>query len=87
MVTDKEASTRLVGEALKLLFDSTRANKLSENITRMAKPHATVEIVNEIDKLLMEESLDSDLPSKEKNIYCWTKIHTIQRWMLMVCNL
>jgi len=73
LVTDKEAQAKLVDEALKLLFDGTRASRLSENILRLARPDATIEIVNEIDKLLMEESLDSDLPSKEKHIFALDK--------------
>lgn len=52
MVLDKEAKTKLVDEALKLLFDEQRAKKLSENIATLAKPHATEDIVNEIEKLL-----------------------------------
>jgi UDP-N-acetylglucosamine--N-acetylmuramyl-(pentapeptide) pyrophosphoryl-undecaprenol N-acetylglucosamine transferase len=53
LVTDKNAATSLVDEALKLLFDIQRAAKLSTNITAMAKPFATRDIVNEIEKLIM----------------------------------
>jgi UDP-N-acetylglucosamine--N-acetylmuramyl-(pentapeptide) pyrophosphoryl-undecaprenol N-acetylglucosamine transferase len=53
LVTDKNAATSLVDEALKLLFDIQRAAKLSTNITAMAKPFATHDIVNEIEKLIM----------------------------------
>lgn len=54
MVNDKEAEARLVEEALKLLFDESRALKLSVNIARLAKPDATMHIVNEIEKLIQE---------------------------------
>lgn len=52
MIADKEAGEKLVDAALKLLFDQHRASRLSENIGRLAKPHATRDIVNEIDKLI-----------------------------------
>lgn len=52
LVSDKDASTRLVGEALSLLFDESRAEVLRENIGRLAKPNATNEIVDEIEKLI-----------------------------------
>lgn len=52
MVADKEARTKLVDEALKLLFDESRANKLRENIATLARPTATEDIVNEIEKLI-----------------------------------
>jgi UDP-N-acetylglucosamine--N-acetylmuramyl-(pentapeptide) pyrophosphoryl-undecaprenol N-acetylglucosamine transferase len=53
MVYDKEAKAKLVDEALKLLFDEHRARKLSENIAALAKPAATQDIVNEIEKLII----------------------------------
>jgi UDP-N-acetylglucosamine--N-acetylmuramyl-(pentapeptide) pyrophosphoryl-undecaprenol N-acetylglucosamine transferase len=52
MVADKDAKSKLVDEALKLLFDEQRAKKLSENIIRLAKPNATEDIVTEIEKLI-----------------------------------
>jgi UDP-N-acetylglucosamine--N-acetylmuramyl-(pentapeptide) pyrophosphoryl-undecaprenol N-acetylglucosamine transferase len=52
MIADKDANEKLVDEALKLLFDEQRAKKLSENISRLAKPNATEDIVNEIEKLI-----------------------------------
>ncbi|SKC48631.1 undecaprenyldiphospho-muramoylpentapeptide beta-N-acetylglucosaminyltransferase [Ohtaekwangia koreensis] len=52
LIPDKEANTRLVEEALKLLFDESRAEKLRLNIATLAKPHATEDIVNEIEKLI-----------------------------------
>jgi UDP-N-acetylglucosamine--N-acetylmuramyl-(pentapeptide) pyrophosphoryl-undecaprenol N-acetylglucosamine transferase len=52
LITDKDAKAMLVDEAMKLLFDEQRANVLSENISKLAKPNATREIVNEIEKLI-----------------------------------
>ncbi len=56
MVTDNEASVRLVDEALKLIFNKHRGEILMENIARLARPNATLEIVNEIEKLLPQKS-------------------------------
>ena len=53
MITDKDAREKLVDEALKILFDEQRARKLSENITKLARPNATNDIVTEIEKLIM----------------------------------
>lgn len=52
LVSDKDASTRLVGEALGLLFDESRADALRKNIGKLAKPNAANEIVDEIEKLI-----------------------------------
>jgi UDP-N-acetylglucosamine--N-acetylmuramyl-(pentapeptide) pyrophosphoryl-undecaprenol N-acetylglucosamine transferase len=52
MIADKDASITLVDDALKLLFDEQRAQKLRGNITQLAKPNATEDIVNEIEKLI-----------------------------------
>jgi UDP-N-acetylglucosamine--N-acetylmuramyl-(pentapeptide) pyrophosphoryl-undecaprenol N-acetylglucosamine transferase len=52
LIRDAEASAELVDEALKLLFDPTRCKKLSENIGQLARPNATKDIVNEIEKLI-----------------------------------
>lgn len=52
LVADKDAREILVDEALKLLFDGQRAATLSENISKLAKPNATNEIVDEIEKLI-----------------------------------
>ena len=51
-VADKDAKAILVDEAIKLLFDEQRASVLSTNIATLAKPNATREIVNEIEKLI-----------------------------------
>jgi UDP-N-acetylglucosamine--N-acetylmuramyl-(pentapeptide) pyrophosphoryl-undecaprenol N-acetylglucosamine transferase len=52
VITDKDAKERLVDEALKLLFDEQRSVKLATNIRNLAKPNATEDIVNEIEKLI-----------------------------------
>lgn len=52
LVRDEEAKENLVDEALKLIFDLQRCETLSENIAKLAKPNATEEIVNEIEKLI-----------------------------------
>jgi UDP-N-acetylglucosamine--N-acetylmuramyl-(pentapeptide) pyrophosphoryl-undecaprenol N-acetylglucosamine transferase len=52
MVTDKDAKSKLVDEALKLLFDEQLALRLSQNILRLARPNATEDIVSEIEKLI-----------------------------------
>jgi UDP-N-acetylglucosamine--N-acetylmuramyl-(pentapeptide) pyrophosphoryl-undecaprenol N-acetylglucosamine transferase len=75
LVSDRDASIRLVDEALKLLFDGQRAAKLIENIAGLARPDATIAIVNEIDKLLMERSADPDLPAKDTSRYVLDKSH------------
>ena len=52
MIRDVEAKETLVSESLKLLYDENQCDKLKENISRLAKPNATEEIVNEIEKLI-----------------------------------
>ncbi len=52
LVKDTQASDMLIDEALKLLFDETRSQRLSESIKKLAKPNATKEIVDEIEKLI-----------------------------------
>ncbi len=52
MVKDSEAKESLVSEVLKLIYDEQLSEKLSVNIGKWAKPHATEEIVNEIEKLI-----------------------------------
>ena len=53
MISDQQAKEKLVNEAIKLLHDEKSCQSLSENIGRFAKPHATDDIVNEIEKLLL----------------------------------
>jgi UDP-N-acetylglucosamine--N-acetylmuramyl-(pentapeptide) pyrophosphoryl-undecaprenol N-acetylglucosamine transferase len=52
VVRDSEARGILVDEALKLIFDLQRCETLSQNIAKLARPNATDEIVNEIEKLI-----------------------------------
>lgn len=51
-VADMDANVILVDEAIKLLSDNVRAEKLHEQIAKLAKPNATNEIVDEIEKLI-----------------------------------
>lgn len=55
LIGDKEAMDSLVDEALKLIFDEKRAEKLSHNIASLARPNATRDIVNEIEKLMVQQ--------------------------------
>jgi UDP-N-acetylglucosamine--N-acetylmuramyl-(pentapeptide) pyrophosphoryl-undecaprenol N-acetylglucosamine transferase len=73
LVLDKDAGEKLLEEAFTLLFDQNRASKLTENITKLARPQATTAIVNEIEKLLAEKSVDHDSPAKDKTIYTLDK--------------
>lgn len=52
LIADEDARTRLVDEALHLLFDEHRANTMSKNILALAKPHATEHIVDELEKIM-----------------------------------
>jgi UDP-N-acetylglucosamine--N-acetylmuramyl-(pentapeptide) pyrophosphoryl-undecaprenol N-acetylglucosamine transferase len=52
MVEDRDARTKLVDAALHLMFDTQRAAILSSNIRKLARPDATRDIVNEIEKLI-----------------------------------
>jgi UDP-N-acetylglucosamine--N-acetylmuramyl-(pentapeptide) pyrophosphoryl-undecaprenol N-acetylglucosamine transferase len=52
MVKDKQAMTKLVDEALRLIYDSSRCEMLKGNIGRLGRPKATNEIVSEIEKLI-----------------------------------
>jgi UDP-N-acetylglucosamine--N-acetylmuramyl-(pentapeptide) pyrophosphoryl-undecaprenol N-acetylglucosamine transferase len=47
-----EAGAQLVDAALKLMYDEQQCQKFAENITKLGKPNATEEIVNEIEKLI-----------------------------------
>jgi UDP-N-acetylglucosamine--N-acetylmuramyl-(pentapeptide) pyrophosphoryl-undecaprenol N-acetylglucosamine transferase len=51
-VADKDAKEKLVDAALQLLFDEAKSSKLRENILKLARPNATEDIVNEIEKLI-----------------------------------
>jgi UDP-N-acetylglucosamine--N-acetylmuramyl-(pentapeptide) pyrophosphoryl-undecaprenol N-acetylglucosamine transferase len=52
MIKDVEADSKLIDAALKLLYDEAQCLKLAANISRLGKPNATEEIVNEIEKLI-----------------------------------
>jgi UDP-N-acetylglucosamine--N-acetylmuramyl-(pentapeptide) pyrophosphoryl-undecaprenol N-acetylglucosamine transferase len=52
LIKDMEAKNSLVSESLKLIYDQQLCDSLKENISRLAKPTATEEIVNEIEKLI-----------------------------------
>ncbi len=52
LVRDAEAKSQLVMETLKLLYDEQRCSKLSANISRLGKPNASEEIVDEIEKMI-----------------------------------
>lgn len=52
LVTDKDAETNLISEALKLLFNESQQKLLSENIKLLAKPNAAEKIVREIISLV-----------------------------------
>lgn len=52
MITDDNARQTLVDEALHLLFDEQRASTMAKNMLAMAKPHATEDIVNELEKIM-----------------------------------
>ena len=54
LIKDTEAKNSLVSESLKLIYDQHVCDSLKENIGRLAKPKATEEIVNEIEKLIKQ---------------------------------
>jgi UDP-N-acetylglucosamine--N-acetylmuramyl-(pentapeptide) pyrophosphoryl-undecaprenol N-acetylglucosamine transferase len=52
LVPDKDAKAILVDAALQLMFDDNRAAVLRSNITKLARPNATEDIVKEIEKII-----------------------------------
>lgn len=52
MVRDDEARTQLVPKALELLKHVEECQKLGQNIKKQAKPNATADIVDELEKLI-----------------------------------
>lgn len=52
MVTDAEASGRLADTALELVANMEEREMLSKNILKMARPMATQDIVNELEKII-----------------------------------
>jgi UDP-N-acetylglucosamine--N-acetylmuramyl-(pentapeptide) pyrophosphoryl-undecaprenol N-acetylglucosamine transferase len=63
LVTDREANATLVDTALKLITDAPQMAALVANIAKLAKPNATNDIVNEIERLLDEKSADGTTQS------------------------
>jgi UDP-N-acetylglucosamine--N-acetylmuramyl-(pentapeptide) pyrophosphoryl-undecaprenol N-acetylglucosamine transferase len=53
MVTDAQAPDALISTALNLVDDQENRKVLSTNIKNMARPEATKEIVNELEKLIL----------------------------------
>jgi UDP-N-acetylglucosamine--N-acetylmuramyl-(pentapeptide) pyrophosphoryl-undecaprenol N-acetylglucosamine transferase len=54
MIADKEINDKLINEALRIVNTPEECRLLSENIKRMARPHAAGHIVDEAEKLLKE---------------------------------
>jgi UDP-N-acetylglucosamine--N-acetylmuramyl-(pentapeptide) pyrophosphoryl-undecaprenol N-acetylglucosamine transferase len=52
LIPDAEIEKKLLQEAIRLLKDKEACKKLSENITKLARPDATRHIVDEVEKLL-----------------------------------
>ncbi len=52
MIKDADARESLISESLKLLYDENQCDKLKENISRLARPGATEDIVDEIEKII-----------------------------------
>ena len=52
LVKDAQAKETLVSEALKLIYDESRCERLSGQIAKLAKPNATNDIVDEIEKMI-----------------------------------
>ena len=53
LVEDKGAAQVLIQQAIALVNDTTRCEKLSQQIRKMARPEATQDIVNEIEKIIL----------------------------------
>jgi UDP-N-acetylglucosamine--N-acetylmuramyl-(pentapeptide) pyrophosphoryl-undecaprenol N-acetylglucosamine transferase len=54
MIKDVEANSQLIDAALKLLYDESQCQKFAENISKLGKPNATEQIVDEIEKLIIQ---------------------------------
>lgn len=70
LITDKNANAMLIDAALNLIFDPAKSTKLRDNIAAFARPNATNDIVNEIEKLL-DEKVDGRMES-----YKWSGVDT-----------
>jgi len=51
-ISDREASQKLADVMLSLVNDENKKNEISSNIRLLGRPHATEDIVNEIEKLI-----------------------------------
>lgn len=54
LIPDAEINEKLFPAAFSLINDSGKCNQLSEKIKKMAKPNATKDIVDEVEKLMQE---------------------------------
>jgi UDP-N-acetylglucosamine--N-acetylmuramyl-(pentapeptide) pyrophosphoryl-undecaprenol N-acetylglucosamine transferase len=54
VIKDSDANTQLIDTALKLLYDESQCQKLAVNSAKLGKPNATEQIVNEIEKLIIQ---------------------------------
>lgn len=52
LIPDANARQILVDEALRMLFDEERTARMIQNISALARPHATEAIVNELEKIM-----------------------------------
>ncbi len=52
MIPDNEIDGKLLSEAIQLINDEKKCKGLSENIKNLAKPNATKDIVDEVEKIL-----------------------------------
>ena len=52
MIRDNEINEQLLPEVFKLINDETKCNGLSKQIKTLAKPNATKDIVNEVEKIM-----------------------------------
>ena len=52
MIKDADVRESLISESLKLLYDENQCERLKENISRLARPGATEDIVDEIEKII-----------------------------------
>ena len=52
LIADTQAATDLYNEALRLLADEPRQQQLQKRVLELAKPHATVLIVDELMRLI-----------------------------------
>ncbi|MEJ7644051.1 MAG: undecaprenyldiphospho-muramoylpentapeptide beta-N-acetylglucosaminyltransferase [Chryseolinea sp.] len=63
IVLDNEAPEKLIDEAIKLIFDLPRGQKLMENIAKLARPGATSAIVDEIENMILKQVPGLEKPS------------------------